>query len=165
MEAHTHSKYLIVTLVSLTIFLLDQATKYLIIHTLPLHHSFPIVKHFITILHTRNKGIAFGLLAGQGGEVRSTMLIITSFLAIAFIFYLLKNLKSAQRYATITLSLILGGAIGNLIDRVRWGEVIDFIDLHWYHYHWPAFNVADAAISTGLVLLFIGIVTNQFPSK
>jgi len=165
MEAHTHSKYLIVTLVSLTIFLLDQATKYLIIHTLPLHHSFPIVKHFVTILHTRNKGIAFGLLAGQGGEVRSTMLIITSFLAIAFIFYLLKNLKSAQRYATITLSLILGGAIGNLIDRVRWGEVIDFIDLHWYHYHWPAFNVADAAISTGLVLLFIGIVTNQFPSK
>jgi signal peptidase II len=165
MEAHTHSKYLIVTLVSLTILLLDQATKYLIIHTLPLHHSFPIVKHFVTILHTRNKGIAFGLLAGQGGELRSTMLIITSFLAIAFIFYLLKNLKSAQRYATITLSLILGGAIGNLIDRVRWGEVIDFIDLHWYHYHWPAFNVADAAISTGLVLLFIGIVTNQFPSK
>ncbi|MBW1856365.1 MAG: signal peptidase II, partial [Deltaproteobacteria bacterium] len=56
-------------------------------------------------------------------------------------------------------------AIGNLIDRIRWGAVVDFIDLHWYHYHWPAFNCADSAISIGLVLLIIGIITKKFPSQ
>jgi signal peptidase II len=93
------------------------------------------------------------------------LLIITSLLAVGFIFYLLKTLRDKQRYAIVTLSLILGGAIGNLIDRIRLGEVVDFIDLHWYRYHWPAFNCADSAISIGLVLLLTGIITKRFPSE
>jgi len=164
MESHSDKKYLLPTIVSLSVIILDQFTKYLIIKSFALHQSLTIIEHCLTIVHTRNRGIAFGLLSGQGSGIKVIFLITTSLLAIAFIFYLLKSLKGKQTYAIITLSLILGGAIGNLIDRIRWGEVVDFIDFHWYHYHWPAFNCADSAISTGLVLLIIGMVTKRFPS-
>jgi len=164
MGANTHKKYLLSTFVSLAVIILDQCTKYLIIKSFALHQSIDIIEHYLTIVHTRNRGIAFGLFSRQDSEIQSTLLIITSLLAIAFIFYLLISLRGRQVYAVVTLSLILGGAIGNLIDRIRWGEVVDFIDLHWYHYHWPAFNCADSAISIGLVLLLIGMVTKKFPS-
>lgn len=164
MRTLTHKKYLLSTFVSLSVIILDQCTKYLIIKSFALHHSLTIIEHYLTIVHTRNRGIAFGLLSGQGNGMRGILLITTSLLAIAFIFYLLSSLRSTRTYAIVTLSLILGGAIGNLIDRVRWREVVDFIDLHWYHYHWPAFNCADSAISIGLVLLIIGIATKKFPS-
>ncbi len=165
MKFNIHRKYLLTIIVSLSVIILDQYTKYLIIKSFALHQSLELIEHYLTIVYIRNKGIAFGLLAGQGSGTRVILLIITSLFAIAFIFYLLSSLKSKQTYATVTLSLILGGAIGNLIDRIRWGEVVDFIDFHWYHYHWPAFNCADSAISIGLVLLIIGIVTKKFPSQ
>ena len=163
MRIYTHKKYILSAFISISVIILDQCTKYLIIKSFALYQSLDIIEHFLTIVHTRNKGIAFGLLSGQGSGIRSTLLIITSLFAIAFILYLLNSLRRQHTYATVTLSLILGGAIGNLIDRMRWGEVVDFIDLHWYHYHWPAFNCADSAISIGLVLLLLGIVTKRFP--
>jgi signal peptidase II len=158
-------KYIITALVAFSVIIVDQCTKYFIIKTFPLYSSVDILKNYLTIVHIRNKGIAFGLLAGQGSGIRLVLLIITSLLAVGFIFYLLKTLRDKQRYAIVTLSLILGGAIGNLIDRIRLGEVVDFIDLHWYRYHWPAFNCADSAISIGLVLLLTGIITKRFPSE
>lgn len=164
MKADRSNKYLIVTVIALFVIILDQITKYLIIQSFALHQSLDIIQNYVTIVHARNKGIAFGIFAAQGSGTQTILLIITSCLAISFIFYLVSSLKGKQLYATITLSLILGGAIGNLIDRIRWGEVVDFIDLHWYHYHWPAFNVADSAISLGLVLLIIGLFTKKFPS-
>ena len=164
MKADRSKKYLIVTVISLFVIILDQYTKHLIIQSFALHQALDIIQNFVTIVHARNKGIAFGIFAAQGSGTQTILLIITSCLAIAFIFYLVSSLKREQLFATITLSLILGGAIGNLIDRIRWGEVVDFIDLHWYHYHWPAFNVADSAISLGLVLLIIGMFTKKFPS-
>ena len=164
MKAENTKKYLIVTIIALFVIILDQYTKHLIIRSFALHQSLDVIQHYVTIVHTRNKGIAFGIFAAQGSTTQTVLLIITSCLAIAFIFYLISSLKGKQLYATITLSLILGGAIGNLIDRIRWGDVVDFIDLHWHHYHWPAFNVADSAISLGLVLLIIGLITKKFPS-
>jgi len=165
MKTHTSRKYLISTIVALIVITIDQYTKYLIIQSVALHHSLTVIQNFFDLVHTRNKGIAFGLFAGQGSGTQTLVLIVTSCLAISFIFYLLSSIKDTLLYPTITLSLILGGAIGNLIDRIRWGEVVDFLDLHWYHYHWPAFNAADAAISTGLVLLIIGLLTKKFPSQ
>jgi signal peptidase II len=162
---NTHKKYILPAIVSLSVIVLDQCTKYLIIKSFALYQSLTVIEHYLTIVHTRNRGIAFGLFSGQGSGMQVFLLISTSLLAIAFILYLLSSLKGAHTYATITLSLILGGAIGNLIDRIRWGAVVDFIDLHWYHYHWPAFNCADSAISIGLVLLIIGIITKKFPSQ
>ena len=164
MKADRRNKYLIVTVISLLVIALDQYTKYLIMQSFALHQSLDVIQHYVTIVHARNKGIAFGIFAAQGSGTQTILLIITSCLAISFIFYLVSSLKAKQLYATITLSLILGGAIGNLIDRIRWREVVDFIDLHWHHYHWPAFNVADSAISVGLVLLIIGLFTKKFPS-
>lgn len=164
MKADPRNKYLIVTVISLLVIALDQYTKYLIMQSFALHQSLDVIQHYVTIVHARNKGIAFGIFAAQGSGTQTILLIITSCLAISFIFYLVSSLKAKQLYATITLSLILGGAIGNLIDRIRWREVVDFIDLHWHHYHWPAFNVADSAISVGLVLLIIGLFTKKFPS-
>ena len=160
----TH-KYLIAGIIALAVVILDQYTKYLIAQHLPLHHSLPIIEPCLTILHTRNKGIAFGIFSGQVSTTQTVLLILTSLAAIAFIFYLLRGLGRQCLYATVTLALILGGAIGNLIDRIRWGEVIDFIDLHWHGYHWPAFNCADSAISVGLVLLVIGMFTKRFPLR
>jgi signal peptidase II len=165
MGNHMQRKYLLSTPISLAVVILDQCTKYLIIKSFALYQSLTIIEHYFNIVHTRNKGIAFGLLSRQGSGIQVILLIITSLLAIAFIFYLLNSLSDKQKYAIVTLSLILGGAIGNLIDRIRWGEVIDFIDLHWYQYHWPAFNCADSAISIGLVLLLIGIPTKKFLSR
>ena len=161
---NTHKKYLLPAIISLPVIVLDQCTKYLIIKSFALYQSHTVIEHYLNIVHTRNRGIAFGLLSGSGSGMRVFLLISTSLLAIVFILYLLSSLKGKHTYATITLSLILGGAIGNLIDRIRWGAVVDFIDLHWYHYHWPAFNCADSAISIGLVLLIIGIITKKFPS-
>ena len=163
MKFSIHKKYPLTIVVSLSVIILDQCTKYLIVKSFALHQSLDLIEHYLTIVHIRNKGIAFGLLAGQGGGIRTIFLIITSLFAIAFIFYLLSSLKGRQTYATVTLALILGGAIGNLIDRIRWGEVVDFIYVHWYQYYWPAFNCADSAISIGLVLLIIGIFTKKFP--
>ena len=165
MEADTRKKYLLTAFISLSVIILDQCTKYLIIKSFALHQSLTIIENYLTIIHIRNKGIAFGLLSGQGSGTRTIFLIITSLFAIAFIFYLLSSLRGRQTYATVTLALILGGAIGNLIDRIRWGEVVDFIYVHWYQYYWPAFNCADSAISVGLVILLIGIVTKKFPSQ
>jgi signal peptidase II len=160
----TH-KYLIAGIIALAVVMLDQYTKYFIAQHLPLHHSLPIIEPYLTILHTRNKGIAFGIFSGQVSTTQTVLLILTSLAAIVFIFYLLSGLGKQFLYATVTLALILGGAIGNLIDRIRWGEVIDFIDLHWHGYHWPAFNCADSAISVGLVLLVIGMFTKRFPLR
>ena len=164
MRSDSTKKYLIVASIALFVIIIDQYTKHLIIRSFSLHQSLDVIQNYATIVHTRNKGIAFGIFAGQGSGTQTILLIITSCLAISFIFYLVSSLQGKQLYATITLSLILGGAIGNLIDRIRWREVVDFIDLHWHHYHWPAFNVADSAISIGLVLLIIGLVTKKFPS-
>lgn len=165
MKEPRSGKYLISAIVALIVIAVDQYTKHLIIESFALHHSLTVIENFFDLVHTRNRGIAFGLFAGQGSRTQTIVLVVTSCLAIAFILYLLKGLQGKHRYATVTLSLILGGAIGNLTDRIRWGEVVDFIDLHWYQYHWPAFNAADAAISTGLVLLIIGLVTKKFPSS
>lgn len=163
-ERPTH-KYLIAGSIALMVVMLDQYTKYLIAHNLALHQSLEIVQNYLTIVHTRNKGIAFGIFSGQESITQTVLLILTSLAAIAFIFYLLSGLGSRHLYGTITLALILGGAVGNLIDRIRWGEVIDFIDLHWGSYHWPAFNVADSAISVGMILLVTGMCTKQFPFR
>ncbi len=142
-------------IVSGTVLVLDQATKFLVHKTMALYQSIEIIPNFVHITYLRNTGAAFGFLAGGRSTLRTVFFILVSAVAIGCISYLLKTLRPQQKTMMVSLSLILGGAIGNLVDRLRMGEVIDFIDLHWYHIHWPAFNVADSAISIGVILLFI----------
>jgi signal peptidase II len=143
------------TLISGGVLVLDQATKVLVDKTMTLHQSIEIVPNFAHLTYLRNTGAAFGFLAGAQSSLRIVFFALISLLAIGCIVYLIRGLRPQQKTLFASLSLILGGAIGNLIDRLRLGEVIDFIDLHWYDVHWPAFNIADSAISIGVALLFI----------
>ncbi len=151
-------KYRMVLTISSLVAILDQITKALVHGGLALYQSIEIVPDFVHLTYLRNTGAAFGFLAGGRSSLRMAFFIIVSAVAIGCIFYILKNLRPDQKTFTASLSLVLGGAIGNLIDRIRMGEVIDFIDLHWYEVHWPAFNVADSAITVGVILLFMQMI-------
>ncbi len=152
-------KYLTVLFIAGLIIGLDQLSKYIICQTLPIHHQIEIIRDFFHIVHIRNPGIAFGLLTQTGSQYKIPMLILISGVAIFIIVYFTFQIKAGSRLQVLCFSLLLGGAVGNLIDRFRFGEVVDFIDVHWYEkFHWPAFNVADSAISVGIVLLALDML-------
>jgi signal peptidase II len=159
-------RYIIVFLAVLVIVGLDQFTKYIVCQSLPLHHQKEVIKNFFHIVHIRNPGIAFGLFTQAGAHYRIPMLILVSAVAVFIICYFLYQIKDGSWLQNTCFSLLLGGAIGNLIDRFRIGEVIDFLDVHWYSaFHWPAFNVADSAISVGIVLLGIDTLLSMKKKK
>lgn len=134
----------------------DQYTKYLVCKYLPLFSKIEILPGWLDLVHIRNTGIAFGLLQNIGSTYRFAVMFGVGAVAVILIGVLAAHITRAQKVQVVALSLILGGAIGNLIDRVRFGEVVDFIDVHWRNlYHWPAFNVADSAISIGIALVVI----------
>jgi signal peptidase II len=147
--------------VALTVILLDQASKLLIQATMPLGHSIPIISDLFAIVHVMNPGAAFGLLADQAAWVRKPLFIGVSLLAIGFILYHRHCRVDDHPLTMLGLSLILGGAVGNLVDRLRIGMVIDFIDVHYYQYHWPAFNVADSAITVGVSLMMLTLILEE----
>ena len=134
------------------ILLLDQGAKLLVDHTIPLHRSIPVIEGWLDLTHVRNTGAAFGLLAGQHRALGSYVLIVFSLVAIGFVIHLLRRLSDTDTGLILSLTFILAGALGNLVDRVFHGEVIDFVDVYWNAWHWPAFNVADSFITVGAVL-------------
>ena len=134
------------------ILLFDQGTKLLVDHTIPLHHSVSVIDGLVDLTHVRNTGAAFGLLAGHRRALGSYILIVFSLIAIVFVIHLLRRLSDADTGLVLSLTFILAGALGNLVDRLFYGEVIDFLDVYWNGYHWPAFNVADSFITVGAVL-------------
>jgi len=133
--------------------LLDQLTKELVLASMSLHQSIELLENFVHITYVRNPGAAFGILADN--SLRIPFFILVSVIASLGILWYLRREQGGTLRLQIGLSLIFSGAVGNLIDRIRYGEVIDFIDVHWYHSHWPAFNVADSAICVGVGLLLI----------
>ncbi len=130
----------------------DQLTKIIVDRSMPLYHSIPIIDGFLSLTYVRNTGAAFGLFAGSAEIFRRPFLIVVSLVAIGFIFILLRRLADHEIGLSTALAFIVSGAIGNLIDRLLYGEVIDFIDCFWGRYHWPAFNVADSFITIGVGL-------------
>jgi len=143
------------------ILVLDQGTKIIVDRTIPLHHSIPVIDNLFNLTHIRNTGAAFGILAGRRGWVRSSFLLFFSLVAMVFIVVLLRRLPENEKTLTIALSFILGGAIGNLLDRLLYGEVIDFLDFYWSRYHWPAFNAADSFITVGVILTLIRLIQSK----
>lgn len=137
-------------LIALSIILLDQWTKWMVVHSMRLYESIPVIDGFFFITSHRNRGAAFGILQNQ-----QWLFIITTFVVIAFVLYYLWKLKNKQPLMSLGFSLILGGAIGNLIDRIRMGEVVDFLHFQFGSYHFPIFNVADSAIVIGVAILII----------
>jgi len=152
-------RYLILLTVSALVLVLDQATKIYVDRTMALHSSITVIEGFFNITYLRNKGAAFGILANS--SYRLPFFILVSTVAVCVIVFVIKRLREDQKLAAISLSLIFSGALGNLIDRVRLGEVIDFLDAHWYNHHWPAFNVADSAICVGVFLLAIDMFLEE----
>ena len=148
-------KYLTVTLVAALTIGADQLIKYFICQRLPKYSVTEVVSDYFNIVHYRNSRIAFGLLKNYGSDYKTASLIIVSCVALLLLFYLITQIKRDQNLQTWGLSLVLGGAVGNLIDRFRLGEVVDFLDFHWHSHHWPAFNIADAAISVGIGLIIL----------
>ncbi len=155
------SKKNFVTILFLLIVLLDQGTKLLADHLISLNHSLPVIENFFNLTHIRNTGAAFGILAGSHPTFRLTFLILFSLFAIGFIVRILWRLPKDEVTLITSLTFILGGAVGNLIDRIFYGEVIDFLDFYWSNYHWPAFNLADSFITVGVILAFWHLIRNK----
>jgi signal peptidase II len=151
---------LVVTLL-VAILLLDQASKIAVDRTIPLHHSIPVIENLFSLTYIRNTGAAFGIFSGQNLPLRRPLLILLSLLAIGFVVVLLRRLPEREKGLIVALTFILGGALGNLVDRVVYGEVIDFFDFHWYRYHWPAFNFADSFISVGVILTLYRLLRDR----
>ena len=139
--------------ISVLVIVLDQITKYVASHMLLMHEPVAILPFFnFTLMH--NPGAAFSFLADQAGWQRWLFAGLALGVSIVLAIWLYR-LKTHEKWLALALSLVLGGAIGNLIDRVYYGYVIDFIDVYYNTSHWPAFNIADAAISIGAVMLII----------
>ena len=138
---------------SLFVVALDQSSKWVVDHTLQLYQSVPLMPSF-QLTYLRNEGAAFSFLSSAGGWQRwfFVALALTSSVAIGI---WLGRLNRTQTREAIGWALVLGGAIGNLIDRLIWGYVIDFLDVYYGNWHWPAFNVADSAITVGVGLLLL----------
>jgi signal peptidase II len=139
----------------------DQLTKYIVDRNMPLHHSIPMIDGFFNLTYIRNTGAAFGIFSGSHEAFRLPFLITVSLAAIGFIFMMLKRLRECETGLITALALILGGALGNLIDRIAYGEVIDFLDVYWSHYHWPAFNLADSFITIGVGITVYYLATSK----
>lgn len=131
----------------------DQLTKWIIRRTVPLYDSIPVVDSFFHITHVHNTGGAFSLFADASDAVRIPFFLIASAVALGALLYFVRQVPADRRLLLFALAGVLGGALGNLVDRLLFGRVTDFLDVHWRGYHWPAFNVADSFISIGVVIL------------
>jgi signal peptidase II len=154
-----HNLLLIAAIVAL-----DQITKALIVRWLELHSYVPVVDGLLSISHVRNRGAAFGLLSDWDVPYQSALLSLLSLVALAAITAYFLRLPAAARLPRVALALVLGGAFGNLIDRVRLGYVVDFVHAYWREHQWPDFNVADSAITIGVTLLVIDILRSPGPA-
>ena len=146
-----------------SVIVLDQVTKFLAETLLTFHQPVPVLPSF-NLLLTYNTGAAFSFLAGAGGWQRWFFLGLGSLVSIGLIVWL-RRLKPTETRLAAALALILGGAIGNLIDRAWLGQVIDFIQLYYQHWYWPAFNLADSAITVGAALLVLDSLWSGRASK
>lgn len=148
-------RYKIATGLAGLVVLLDQAVKFWISNNIPRGVEKQIIPGFFNLVHVLNKGAAFGFLNRPDTRWQTYFLIGASVLAVLLVFHLLKTVENPNRSLLAALGLILGGAVGNMIDRIRFGQVVDFLDFYIGKHHWPAFNVADIAISFGAIFLLI----------
>lgn len=154
-------QYRLLVLTAAAIVLLDQMTKAWIQKTMLLHQSVPVIPDLFNLTYIRNPGAAFGLFASGGGSLRTAFFIAVSVIALVVLSLLYTKAPRETWLLRFSLSLVMGGAIGNLIDRIRLGEVVDFLDFYLGSYHWPAFNVADSCITIGIGLLILHTMVSR----
>ncbi len=138
--------------------IIDQYTKFMVTLHIPLNYSIKVIDNFFQLTHIRNSGVAFGLFAGSDSETKVIFFIAFSTIAILAILVFFHHTRDDKKMAQAGLILLFSGAIGNLIDRILYQEVIDFLDFYYKNFHWPAFNVADSCITIGVAL----VLADQF---
>ena len=150
--------------ISLAIIVLDTITKWLVSANISLHDAVTVIPNLFSIVHVRNTGAAFGI--GANAESQVVPLLLNSGAILVFLIVVAYALRTplSDRTLQVGLHLILGGAIGNLVDRFRFGYVVDFLDFYVRDHHWPAFNVADSAICIGIALLFLDMRRKPQPA-
>lgn len=156
-------KHLILLSVSGTIIALDQLTKQIVLEKFHLGESLAVVRGFFSLTYVRNPGAAFGILGRWDSALRIPFFIIVPLLALFVIVLIFRKVEDKDLWLSLALSLVIGGAVGNLIDRAAYNYVVDFLDFHWgvLGPHFPAFNVADIAICVGVGLLMIDIIKKE----
>ena len=147
-------RFRLAALVALGVVVVDQITKAIVERSMALHESIPLLPVF-SLTYVRNSGAAFGIFGAAPAAVRLPLFLLVTVAAAWALLSMLRHARAEQRVLVAALGAILGGAAGNFICRVRYGEVIDFLDAHWGDLHWPAFNVADSAITVGVLLVLL----------
>ena len=148
-------KYRIAAIITVLVVVIDQISKWLVVKNVPLYGKINLLP-FLDVTHIRNPGAAFGIFRELPESLRLPMFVLVLIAAVVVIVYFLSKTGNNDRLLVVSLSLILGGAIGNSIDRFRLRYVTDFIDFHWFGnpaLHWPPFNLSDSAITIGVILI------------
>jgi signal peptidase II len=141
--------------IAVVIFLGDQGTKALVERSIPEHAVIPILPHCLNLTYTQNAGAAFGLFSGSPAAWKTALLVIVSAALLATVVGVVWRTRHLHWESGVGLALVLGGALSNLLDRIRVGRVVDFVDVYFRNYHWPAFNLADSAIVVGAGFLVL----------
>jgi signal peptidase II len=152
-------------LIALAVLILDRITKWVIVRTIPLEDIIPVIPGFFRLTHLENTGAAFSLFADSTSPFKTALLIAFSLAALSVVAVLLWRSRNEFNTITLSLSLILGGALGNLWDRLVNGKVTDFLDFYLSIHHWPPFNVADSAIVVGALLLLSRMLRADKPAQ
>lgn len=146
---------------ALIVIVLDQLTKAMVLARMELHQSISLVDGFFALTYVRNTGAAFGIFAGHDSALRVPALLLVAGLALGVLLWFVRTVPADRRFVIVACGAVLGGAVGNMIDRAAYGEVIDFFDVYVGTYHWPAFNVADAAITCGVIVLCLDALKGE----
>lgn len=150
-------KYITALIITAIVVAADQLSKWLVVRNIPLYGRVEFLP-FLDLTHIRNPGAAFGIFRDMPESIRVPLFVVVLIAAVVVIFYFLSQIRNRDRLLVVSLSLILGGAIGNSIDRFKLRYVTDFIDFHWFGnpaLHWPPFNLADSAITIGVILILL----------
>jgi len=158
-----NNKYAFLIGFAALVVILDQAVKLLVVAKIPAYGSVVVIPGFFDLTHIYNTGGAFGFLSGKSSLFRHLFFLSASAIAMGMIVYL--YLKTPREYLFLRsgLTMILGGAVGNVADRIRLGKVVDFLDIHINDLHWPAFNIADSAITLGILIFVYHLIFKEMP--
>ncbi|HDC7888352.1 TPA: signal peptidase II [Staphylococcus aureus] len=157
-----HKKYFIGTSILIAVFVVifDQVTKYIIATTMKIGDSFEVIPHFLNITSHRNNGAAWGILSGK----MTFFFIITIIILIVLVYFFIKDAQY-NLFMQVAISLLFAGALGNFIDRILTGEVVDFIDTNIFGYDFPIFNIADSSLTIGVILIIIALLKDTSNKK
>ena len=162
MNSFKKRKYWVLSILTVSIIILDQLTKTLVVKHFRLGETLSVIPDFFNFTYIRNTGAAFGIFAHANPAFRIPFFVIVPIIALAAIAYIFRKIPDTDLKLSSALSLVIGGAVGNLIDRIQLGYVVDFLDFHWnYRYHFPAFNIADSAICIGVGILMLDLITQK----